>query len=92
MTSRSELINRQRLHNCPGFEHSDPVANPEHRDQVMRDIEKRGAVIAVQSLEQVNDLGLRYRVERAGGFVGNDQRRSSAAARAQSARAAPGRH
>jgi len=53
----AELSDRQILDDRSAMQHRNPVAEANDRDEVVRDIEKRHAVRAIQLSKQIDDLG-----------------------------------
>ena len=72
------LAHRADLGDAPGVHHRDPVGGLGDHAHVVRDEHHRGAALARQALEQLDDLRLDRHVERGGRLVGDDQARFGA--------------
>ena len=70
-----DLGDRPGLHRLAGIHHADAVAGLEHQPEVVADEEHRGAELAAEVLDQVDDAGLDGDVERGGRLVEDQQRR-----------------
>jgi hypothetical protein len=68
-----QLLGRSFLRNPPHVHHDDPVGHVPHHRQVVGDEQVRQPALALQVVQQVQDLGLHRHVEGAGGFVEDDQ-------------------
>src|SRR5579859_7412231 len=67
--SRSATLNNLSL-----MHHCHPVRDGRNREQVMRNIENTDSEFGAEAREQLQNLRLSNQVERAGGFIGNQQR------------------
>src|SRR5690606_33599666 len=70
-----DLIAGPGFHHTPVLDHGHRVGDLVHRTQVVADEQDRGAVLVLEALEQLQDVGLHTDVERGGGRVGDDERR-----------------
>ena len=70
-----DLPQRRHLDDVPGVHHRHPVAELRHHPQVVRNQDHRAGPLALQTLQQVDDLRLDRHVQRRGRLVGQQQRR-----------------
>ena len=70
-----EPVALRPLHDPPGVEHVDRLAQPRHDPEVVGDHDERGAGVADELAQQLQDLGLDGDVERGRGLVGDEQPR-----------------
>ena len=78
---------RPDLDDAPGVHHGDAIGGLGDDAHVVRDQHHRGAVVAAQPLQELDDLRLDRHVERGRRLVGDDQLRLRRRARARSPRA-----
>src|SRR5229473_4684851 len=69
-----DLIGRSGLDDLALVKDSDAIANSRYRGKIMRNVKDGHPSGAVQLPEESENFGLRNHIERAGGFVGNEQR------------------
>src|ERR1700684_2921090 len=75
MPGFAELSHGKVLDNRSIVKNGHAIAELDHGNQIMRDVEEGHAMLAIQAPEQIDDLGLGHWVQSAGGLVGDDQRR-----------------
>ena len=68
-----ERVNGSAGDDAAAVEDADTVAELQHRDEVVRDVEQRNAFFALNAAQELDDFYLRDRVERAGGLVCDEQ-------------------
>ncbi len=66
-----------RLDDLAGVHHLDPVAEAGHHGEVVRDEQHRHAGLALEFLDQGEDLRLHRDVERGGRLVGDEDVRAA---------------
>ena len=68
-----ELGGAGHLDDLPGIHQRDPLRHPRHHRQVVRYQEQAHALLALQLLQQVEDLRLDRDIERGGGLIGHQE-------------------
>src|SRR5216684_8169781 len=68
-----DLIGRSALDDLALVKNGDAIADPRYRGKIMRNVKDGHPSGAIQLAKQGENFGLRNYVERAGGFVGNEQ-------------------
>ena len=89
MVGAQQVGGAQLLHHASGIHHHDAVAEMRNQRQIVADQDQPHAAARHEILDQAQDLRLHRGIQRAGGFVGDQQFRVRAPASSRSSRAGP---